>query len=141
MDPKGWGAGLVVSGLVIACNSRGGEVRTEASATPSKVAPAPSATAPGAAAPSAAAPMTAAPGASARRPDYAVSIPGVLTIRAPDRDNRSHGIGDEPWRAWFLVTNETAQPLTLSVSELVLHSDEAGLAPANQAQALHVTRA
>src|SRR5262245_28579938 len=31
--------------------------------------------------------------------DFPASIPDVLTIRAPNLDSRSHGIGDEPWRA------------------------------------------
>src|SRR4051794_9615494 len=62
---------------------------------------------------------------SRRQPAYAASIPGVLTIRAPDRISRTHGVGDEPWVASFLVTNETAQPLSVKVSDLALLSDEA----------------
>jgi len=62
----------------------------------------------------------------------------VLTIRAPDRISRTHGVGDEPWRASFLVTNETAQPLSVKVSDLTLRSDEAGLAPADRARAMRV---
>src|SRR5690348_8161409 len=36
-------------------------------------------------------------------PAYPVSIPGVLTIRAPALDSQSHGFGVEPWKATFLV--------------------------------------
>jgi hypothetical protein len=73
--------------------------------------------------------------------DFAASIPGVLTIRAPNLHNQSHGVGEEPWKATFLVTNETATPLSVTISDLTFRSDEAGLAPADREQALVVKSA
>lgn len=64
--------------------------------------------------------------------DHAASIPGVLTIRAPNKDSQSHGYGTEPWDATFLVTNETTAPLSVRVSDLVFRSPD--VAPEHQAQ-------
>jgi hypothetical protein len=62
---------------------------------------------------------------SAREYDaFSVSIPGVLAVRPPALDVQSHGVGEEPWRATFLVTNETMAPLSVRVSELTLRTDE-----------------
>jgi hypothetical protein len=67
---------------------------------------------------------------------FPVSIPGLLTIRAPNRDVQSHGVGQEPWTAVFLVTNETTAPLVVKVSDIVYAADDAWLAPADRAQAM-----
>jgi hypothetical protein len=80
--------------------------------------------------------------ASARDyPDFPGSIPGVLTVRAPNLDVQSHGVGSEPWKATFLVTNETTAPLSVKVSDLVLRTDEAGLVPEEREQPVTVKSA
>ena len=57
-----------------------------------------------------------------RHPDYAVTLAGKLTVRAPDTTSRSHGIGNEPWVARFLMRNLTASPLSVSIDHLELIS-------------------
>ena len=74
-------------------------------------------------------------------PDYPASIPDVLTIRAPNLDVQSHGVGEEPWTATFLVTNETMAPLVVKVSDLVLRADDAHVAQDYSTQKLTVKSA
>jgi hypothetical protein len=88
--------------------------------------------------PSALPPMpTATPSARANEDSW-VSIPGVLTVRQTGTRSSSHGVLGAPWRASFLVENQTSGPLSVSVSELALRSNDAKLSPADQTQPIQV---